>query len=472
MTTTEMRADTLVGALRAQLHGHVVDRDDPRYDDARRVWNGLIDRHPTVIARCTSTADVVEAVRVARAHRPVVSIRGGGHQVAGSAVCDDGLVIDLSVMTAVHVDPIARTVRAQAGARWADVDRATQLFGLATPGGEVSDTGIAGFTLGGGMGVLQRAHGLACDNLRSVEIVTADGAVRNASRDEHTDLFWALRGGGRGLGVVTSFEFDLHPIGPQVAKTLMFYPYEQAARVLRAWRDLVPQLPDTVSPEFALWNIPPKPQIPAELHGCKVAIVAGVYAGPPEEAAPVLAPLAELSTPMMDAGGTFPYVEMQRALDPAFPAGGRYLFKSHFLAEVSDAAVDAIVTCDAGRPNPQSLMVIRTLGGAVARVGGDESAFAHRGARYNLSIDAGWTDPARDAEMIEWARSSWETLRPFGTGGVYLNFAGLEDDAGDADDAAVYGTGARRLAAVRAAYDPDALFEATARRPWPTGPLQ
>jgi FAD/FMN-containing dehydrogenase len=251
--------DAIGGALRAALRGEVIDRSHADYDEARRVWNGLIDRHPAVIARCASTADVVEAVRVARRNRPVVSVRGGGHQVAGSAVCDDGLVIDLSTMKGVHVDPVARTARAQAGATWADVDRATQLFGLATPGGEVSETGIAGFTLGGGMGVLQRAYGLACDNLRSVEIVTADGAVRTASRDEHPDLFWALRGGGRGLGVVTSFEFTLHPVGPKVAKTLVFYPYEEAGRVLRGWRDLVPQLPDTVSPEFVLWSIPPDP---------------------------------------------------------------------------------------------------------------------------------------------------------------------------------------------------------------------
>jgi FAD/FMN-containing dehydrogenase len=453
--------DAIGDVLRASLRGEVIDRWHADYDDARQVWNGLIDRHPAVIARCAGTADVVEAVRAARRHRPILSIRGGGHQVAGSAVCDDGLVIDLSAMKAVHVDPVARTARAQAGARWADVDRATQLFGLATPGGEVSETGIAGFTLGGGMGVLQRAYGLACDNLRSVEIVTADGAVRTASRDEHPDLFWALRGGGRGLGVVTSFEFDLYPIGPQVAKTLVFYPYEEAGRVLRGWRDLVPRLPDTVSPEFVLWSIPAKPEIPAELHGRKVVMVAGVYAGPAAEAADVLGPLRELGTPLMDAGGTFPYVEMQRALDPAFPAGGRYFFKSHFLTEISDAAVDALVAFDAGRPNPQSLMVIRTLGGAVARVGNDESAFAHRSARYNISIDAAWTDPAADATMIGWARSVWQGMRPFATGGVYLNFAGL---GGDSDREAVYGPGAQRLDRVRAAYDPEGVFDRAAHR--------
>jgi FAD/FMN-containing dehydrogenase len=267
-TTSRPEAEqAIAGALRSVLRGPVIHRDHAEYHSARRVWNGLIDRHPAVIARCTGTADVVEAVRVAREYRPTVSIRGGGHQVAGSAVCDDGLVIDLSAMRAVHVDPTAATVRVQAGATWGEVDRETQLFGLVTPGGEVSQTGVAGLTLGGGMGVLMRAYGLSCDNLRSIEIVTADGAVRTASPDEHPGLFWAARGGGRGLGVVTSFEFDLYPLGPEVATAQVMYPYADAASVLAAWRDLTPHLPDTVTPEVVLWSIPPDPEIPAELHG-------------------------------------------------------------------------------------------------------------------------------------------------------------------------------------------------------------
>ncbi|TWF75886.1 FAD/FMN-containing dehydrogenase [Pseudonocardia hierapolitana] len=465
MTTSELVGSderAVVEALRTSVRGAVVDRSDPGYDEARRVWNGLIDRRPGVIARCGGTADVVEAVRVARSHRPVVSVRGGGHQVAGSAVCDDGMVIDLSGMRAVHVDPAARTVRAQAGATWADVDRATQLFGLVTPGGEVSQTGIAGFTLGGGMGVLQRRYGLACDNLRSIEIVTADGVVRTASREEHPDLFWAARGGGRGLGVVTSFEFALHPLGPVVREALVFYPYDQARTVARGWRDLTAQLPDTVSPEFVLWSVPPDPAIPAELHGAPVVIVAGVYAGDPADADPVLAPLAELGTPLMQGGGELRYAEMQQALDPAFPAGGRYFFKSHFVGDLTDDAIDTMIACDARRATPQSLMVIRTLGGAIDRVGAGESAYPHRGARYNLSIDAGWTDPALDDTAIGWARSSWGALREFATGGVYVNFAGLDEDS--ARDA-VFGESAARLDEIQAAYDPDGLFAAAARRP-------
>ena len=448
-------------ALLQRMRGPVLDRNHPDYDAARRVWNGLIDRHPAVIARCADTADVVEAVEVARRFRPVVSIRGGGHQVAGSAVCDDGLVIDLSTMRGVHVDPVARTTRVQAGARWGDIDRATQLFGLATPGGEVSQTGVAGFTLGGGMGRIMRAHGLASDNVRSLEIVTADGVVRTASRTEHTDLFWALCGGGRGLGVVTSFELDLHPLGPQVATAQVFYPYEQAREVLRAWRDLALVAPETVAPELVLWSIPPDPAIPAELHGQKVVIVAAVHAGDPVDGASALAPLRQLGTPLVDLSGTASYVEVQSALDPAFPDGGRYYFKSHFLASLDDEAIDTLLACDARRPNPESLMVVRTLGGAIDRVSDEASSYPHRGAAYNLSIDASWTDPAFDETALDWARTTWTALRPFSNGGVYLNFAGLDAETPRTE---VYGASARRLDEVRRAYDVDGVLDDTAGR--------
>jgi FAD/FMN-containing dehydrogenase len=461
MSEPTTRAREISEALLQRMRGPVLDRAHPDYDEARRVWNGLIDRHPAVIARCADTADVVEALEVARRFRPVVSIRGGGHQVAGSAVCDDGLVIDLSTMRGVHVDPVARTARVQAGARWADVDRATQPFGLAAPGGEVSQTGVAGFTLGGGMGRIMRAHGLACDNVRSLEIVTTDGLVRTASRKEHADLFWAACGGGRGLGVVTSFEFDLHPLGPQVATAQVFYPYEQARQVLRGWRDLTLEAPVTVAPEFVLWSIPPDPAIPPELHGQKVVIVAAVYAGDPAHGSSALEPLAQLGTPLLDVSGTVPYVAVQSALDPAFPDGGRYYFKSHFLDGLDDDAIDAVLACDAKRPNPESLIVIRTLGGAIANVSGEDSSYPHRGARYNLSIDASWSDPAFDATALDWARTSWTALAQFSNGGVYVNFAGLDAETART---AVYGASAQRLDDIRRAYDADGVLSGTADR--------
>lgn len=452
----------MVHDLRHALRGEVIDRTDPSYDAARRVWNGLVDRRPAVIARCVDVADVVEAVRVARRYKPVVSIRGGGHQVAGSAVCDDGLVIDLSVMRAVQVNASARTARVQAGATWGEVDRSTQIHGLAVTGGEVSETGVAGLALGGGLGVMMRTVGLSCDNLRSVEIVTADGMVRTASRDENLDLFWAARGGGRGLGVVTSLEFDLHPLGPDVAGALFLYPYDDAAGVLRAWRDYAGSAPDTVAPEIALWSIPPLPDVPEELHWAPVVLVNGVYIGSPSDAEPVLAPLGSLGTPSADLSATGPYVESQRALDALFPAGGRYYWKSHFVDDLSDAMIDALVALDANRPSPQSVIFIRALGGAVAQVAADESAYPHRSARFNVSIDATWSDPELDAVAIGWARATWDALAPFATGGVYINFSGLEEDG--AVRAAAFGPNEQRLDRVRAAYDPDGIFDAAAHR--------
>jgi FAD/FMN-containing dehydrogenase len=281
--TADAISTTDIDGLRATVLGDVIAPADPTYDDTRRVWNAVIERHPALIVRCAGVSDVVQAVSFARRHPMPLSVRGGGHQVAGS-VCDDGLVIDLSSMNGVHVDPHARTARVQAGARWAHVDRATQLFGLATPAGVVSATGVAGLTLGGGMGLTQRAFGLACDNLRSIEIVTADGMVRTASADQHPDLFWAARGGGRGLGVVTSFEFDLHPLGPDVTVAQVVYAIEDGKQCLAAFRDLAVDAPDTISPQVALWTIPALAAFPAELHGRRVLLVAALYAGDPAEA--------------------------------------------------------------------------------------------------------------------------------------------------------------------------------------------
>ena len=454
----------LVAALRDRVRGEVIDREHPEYDAARQVWNGLIDRRPAVIARCQGTADVVSAVEIANEHRSTVSIRGGGHQVAGSAVCEDGLVIDLSHMKGVRVDPVAGSAWAQSGVTWGELDRETQLFGLAAPGGEVSTTGIAGFTLGGGMGLTMRAFGLACDNLRSIEIVTADGVVRTASRAEHPDLFWAARGGGRGLGVVTGFEFDLHPLGPDVAVAQVLYPYQDAAAVARAWREAAATAPNEVAPELALWSLPPDPDLPAELHGEKVVLVAGLYAGPPADAAAALAPLRELGTPLADLSGTVSYLAAQSELDAMFPAGGRYYMKSHFLDALSDEVIDALLVADADRPTPETLTVVRTLGGAIAQVGADESAYAHRAARFNVSIDAGWTHPELDEAAIGWARRTWDALRPHATGGVYVNFSGLDDGIDDTRDA-VYGQSRQRLEQIRRTYDPDGLFDAAAHRP-------
>jgi FAD/FMN-containing dehydrogenase len=457
-------AHELIDALRTSLRGDVIDRQSPEYDEARSVWNGLIDRRPAVVARCADAQDVVSAVNVARRYRPPVTIRGGGHQVAGSSVCDDGMVIDLSAMRGVEVDPAKRIARADGGATWGDVDRATQRFGLATTGGEVSTTGIGGFTLGGGMGLLMRAHGLACDNLRAVQVVTADGELRSASPEEHADLFWAACGGGRGIGVVTSFEFDLHPLGPGVAAATVFYPYEDARGILQAWREYAPTAPDSVSPQLVLWSVPPDPTIPEALHGAKTVVLTGLYAGPVDEADAVLAPLRGFGKPLFDASGTVPYVDLQSSLDELLPAGGRYFMKSHGFDELSDEAIETLLEWDAERPTPETLTAIRTLGGAIERVTDAESAFPHRADRFNLSIDAVWSRPADDDKVIGWARGAWDALARDANGGMYVNFAGLEDEAAASADR-VFRLSRNRLAEVRATYDPTGLFDLAARRP-------
>jgi FAD/FMN-containing dehydrogenase len=464
--STHLRHDVpaLIDGLRGALRGAVIDPAHAEYDTARSVWNGLIDRRPAVIARCADEADVGEAVRLARAFRPPVSIRGGGHQVAGSAVCDDGLVIDLSAMRGVEVDADRRVAHVQAGATWGVLDAATQRAGLMVPGGEVSTTGVAGFTLGGGMALTSRRFGLACDSLRSVQVVTADGEARHAHREQHADLLWAARGGGRGIGVVTSFEFDLHPLGPDVAAATVFYPYEDAARILRTWRELAPAMPETVTPQLILWSVPPDPAIPEALHGERCVVVTGVYAGPADEADAALAPLRGLVTPLHDMSGTVSYLDLQSSVDDMFPHGDRYFMKSLGLDDLDGAAIDSILAWDARRPTAESLIALRTLGGAVSRVGPDESAFPHRGDRFNLSIDAGWSDPGLDASAIGWARGMWDALRPFSNGGVYVNFAGLDDDAGAARDH-LFGDSATRLEVVRAAYDPEGVFATASRRP-------
>jgi FAD/FMN-containing dehydrogenase len=450
--------------LRTALLGSVVAPGDDGYAEARRVWNGIIDRHPALIVRCRGVADVVEAVRFAREHPMPVSIRGGGHQVAGSAVCDDGIVIDVSSMTGVHVDPVARTARVQAGARWHDVDRATQLFGLATTGGEMSITGVAGLTLGGGMGMLHRAFGLACDNLRSIEVVTADGVVRTASRHDHPDLFWAARGAGRGLGVVTSFEFDLHPLGPDVAVAEVAYDIADAPQILRAWRDLSATAPHAVTAKAVTWVVPSHPHLPEALHDRNVVVVMAFYAGDSAEGTDVLAPYRSIAAPVLDMSGTYPYAAAQSAFDFVLPDGNRYYWKSHFADELTDDAIETIVACEHDRVNPDSFLVLRALGGAISEVGPDESAFAHRGARWNVSLDGTWTDPADDDRVIEWVRRSWRALEPFANGGVYLNFAGFAED-GDVTPASTLGSNLARVERVRADYDADGLFAEAAQRP-------
>jgi FAD/FMN-containing dehydrogenase len=440
-----------------QMRGPVLTPEDPGYEETRLIWNGLIDRRPAIIAQCSGAADVVDAVNFARDHDLLISVRGGGHNVAGNAVNDDGLVIDLSTMRGVHVEPATGIVRVQGGATLGDVDRETQLFGLAVPAGVVSTTGVAGLTLHGGAGHLRRKHGLTIDNLLSVDIVTADGVLRRASATENEDLFWAVRGAGSNFGVVTSFEFQAHPIGPMVMVAAVFYPFEDAKMLLPAWRDYVASAPNEVGSICLCWSVPPHEPFPPEHHGRPVFVVAGSYAGPVEEGEPVMQGLRELGEPLIDLSGPWPWLDLQSGFDALYPKGGFYYWKSRALAELSDAAIEDIIDFAARRPAPLTDIVVWHNGGAIAEVGDTETAYAGREANFLVTGEASWDDPALTEEAIRWARDFWETMAQHSTGGLYLNFPGFGEEK-EALVQAGYGANYERLRELKAKYDPTNFF--------------
>jgi FAD/FMN-containing dehydrogenase len=444
-------------AFAMQMRGRVLTPEQADYEEARMIWNGLIDRRPAIIAQCSGTADVVDAVNFAREHDLLVSIKSGGHNVAGNAVNDDGLVIDLSQMRGVHVDPSTATVRVQGGATLGDVDRETQLFGLAVPAGVVSTTGVAGLTLHGGAGHLRRKHGLTIDNLLSVEIVTADGELRRASATENEDLFWAVRGAGSNFGVVTSFEFRAHPIGPMVMVGAVFYPLEDAPRLLPAWRDYVSSAPDELSSIALCWSVPPHEPFPPEHHGAPVVVVAAAYAGSVEEGEPVVQPLRELGDPLVDVSGPWPWLGLQSGFDALYPKGGFYYWKSRTLAELSGAAIDDILDFAGRRPAPLTDLTIWHNGGAVSEVGETETAYGGREANFLVAVGASWDDPSSTDKAIAWARQCWDAMGRHSTGGLYLNFPGLGEEKEELVKAG-YGANYERLREIKTKYDPTNFF--------------
>jgi FAD/FMN-containing dehydrogenase len=455
-TETTIDEEALKGFVEG-VRGNVLRPGDPGYDDARAIWNGLIDRKPALIVQPTGAADVVDAVNFAREHELLLSIKGGAHNVAGNAVNDGGLVIDLSTMRGVHVDPSTQTVRAQGGATWGDCDRETQLFGLAVPGGVVSTTGIAGLTLHGGVGHLRRKYGLSIDNLLSVDIVTADGQLRTASENENEDLFWAVRGAGSNFGVVTSFEFRAHPVGPMVMVGAVFYAYEDARTVLPAWRDYMAGAPDELSSVSFFWNVPPGEPFPAEHHGKPVFIVAAAYSGSVEDGEPVVQPLRELAEPLIDLSGPWPWLGLQSGFDDLFPAGDLRYWKSRALAELTQEAMDDILDWGGRRPTPLTDIAVWHHGGAMSRVGETETAYAGRDAPFLVTGEASWTDPAQNDEAIAWGRDFWAAMERHSTGGLYLNFPGFGEEKEELVKAG-YGANYERLAALKAEYDPSNLF--------------
>jgi FAD/FMN-containing dehydrogenase len=447
-----------VEQLRSSLRGPLLRPGDAGYEEARQVWNGMIDKRPALIARCTGVADVVAAVNFAREQELLVAVRGGGHNAAGNATCDDGLVIDLSLMRGVHVDAKGRTVRAQGGATWGDLDRETQLFGLATPGGAVSTTGIAGLTLGGGLGWLRRKYGLSCDNLVSVDVVTADGKLVTASEDEQSDLFWAIRGGGGNFGVVTSFEYRLHPVGPMALFLLILYPAAQARTILPGWRDFMASAPDEFSSNAFFWTVPPAPMFPPQIHGERILVMAGLYAGPVEQGERVIQPLRELARPLADLTGPMPYTAIQSSLDALFPAGAlNYYWKSHYLTSLDDAVIDTLVERAVERPSEMTIVDLWAMGGAASRVPAEATAFGDRSAPFWLVFNTTWADPADTATNVQWTRDFWRAMQPHAKAGIYMNFPGLNEE-GEQMVQASHGVNYEQLVAIKDKYDPTNLF--------------
>jgi FAD/FMN-containing dehydrogenase len=446
--------------LGESFRGELLLPASPGYDAARRIWNGAVERRPACIARCAGVADVVAAVRFARRHDLEIAVRGGGHNVGGTAVCEDGLVIDLSAMRAVWVDPAGRTAWVQGGALWGDVDRETQAHGLATTGGIIGHTGVAGLTLGGGIGFLMRKHGLAVDNLLAAEVVTADGSIVSASAGEHPDLFWALRGGGGNFGVVTAFRFALHPVGPAVMAGPVFWAADDTADLLRFYRDFAAAAPDALGTVVRLGTIPPLPVMPEHLHWRPAVAVACCYAGAVDDGERAVRALRRWGTPLVDLLAPAPYAAFQGALDDTVLHGWHYYWKATALAGLSDDAIAVIADHAYAAGSPLSYAAMFHMGGAVARVPRDATAYAGRDVAHNLVIDAVWLPDesgVHAATETAWARRFLEALRPHGAGRVYVNFLDADDDAGRVR--AAYGEQTyRRLAEVKAEYDPDNVF--------------
>jgi FAD/FMN-containing dehydrogenase len=450
------RTHDVVRALRSHLTGEVVGASDEAYDTARSVWNGMIDKRPIAIARCLTPDDVAAAVGVARAAELPIAVRGGGHNVAGLATAEGGVVIDLSPLKRVTVDPERRRARVQGGAIWREVDAETQPHGLAAPAGLVSDTGVAGLTLGGGIGWLRRKYGLTCDNLVAAELVTAEGRVVRASLDENPDLLWALRGGGGNFGVVTTFEFQLHPVGPDVAYALVLYEGGETAAGLRALREIGDDLPREIAPIAFTGRVTPMEGVPLEAFGRPMLAVAAVYVGPPDEGEEALLPLRGLATPIADLSGRMPYAQMQQFLDEEYPRGRHYYWKSAAIAELDDPVIDIVSTFAAEQPSSLSTIDVWLMGGALRDEPAGGSAYSGRSAGYLVNPEADWDEVATDETNVAWARELIAALEPYTTG-TYLNFPGLLEE-GEAQLRAGFGDNYDRLAQVKARWDPDNVF--------------
>jgi len=453
---TEIKLDeAALSALRVAFRGELVRRGDPTYDERRKIWNGSIDRYPALLARCAGVADVIAAVKFARGTDLPVAVRSGGHSFPGLSTCDDGIVIDLSLMKGVRVDPKARTARVQAGVLLGELDRETQAFGLAVPAGIVTHTGLAGLTLGGGIGWLMRKYGLTVDQLLAVDMVTADGEFVKASESENPDLFWGIRGAGGNFGIITEFEFRLNPVGPIVLAGPIFWPMEESAKVLRFYRDWIADVPDELTTIVVHRRVPPLPAIPVEFHGKPVVAVIGCYAGSVEEGEKVIRPIKQFRAPFLDLCVPTPFLAHQSMFDSSFPQGWWYYFRSADLAELTDDVIDIIATRAPQMTSRLTAFPIFQLGGAIRRIGEDDTAFTGRRAGHTININATTASAAGFDEEREWSRSFWTALGPYHTG-VYVNF--LMNEGEDRIRQAYGAHKYDRLKALKRKYDPDNFF--------------
>ena len=445
MPATSVTLDQLTPTFTGQL----LQASDPGYDEARRVHNGLIDKRPALIARCRGTADVADAVRLARAMNLEIAVRGGGHNVGGRGTIDNGMMIDLAPMKGIHVDPAKRTVRAQGGVLWKELNRETQIHGLATTGGVVGTTGIAGLTLGGGLGWLMPKYGLALDNLRAAEMVMADGSVVRAAADENADLFWAIRGGGGNFGIAASLEYALHPVGPTIAGGLVAHPVQNAHNVLKFFRETCATLPDEMMMAAGLVTAP-------DGSGAKLAAILAAHCGPLAQGEAAVKPIKAFGPPVMDAMGPISYCQQNGLLDPSLPKGALNYWKSHFLTDLSDDAIGALVEAFSKCPSPMSQIVIEHFHGAASRVPVQDTACALRITGFNVVIISQWMDPKENDRQSAWCRDTYKALGPYLGSARYVNYLDT-DEAGD-PSAIAYGANYGRLRELKAKYDPENVF--------------
>jgi FAD/FMN-containing dehydrogenase len=444
-----------VEELKKKLRGKLLVPGAEGYDGARAIFNGVHNKRPGLITQCSGAADVIDAVNFVREHGLLLSIRGGGHSVAGTALCDGGLTIDLSGLRGVQVNPRKRVANVGPGATLGDLDRETQIFGLVAPAGVVSSTGVAGLTLGGGMGWVRRKHGLSIDNLLSVDIVTADGEFLHASEEENADLFWAVRGGGGNFGVVTSFRFQLHPLGPMIYFAAPIYPAEKAAQILPRWRDFCNQTPDEVSGFLFFQTLPAAEAFPNAVWNREVVVLPTLYAGPVEAGEKALQPLRRMGESILDLSGPMPFRMLQQAFDWVFPAGQRYYWKTTTLQALNDDAIKDLIEIGTSRSSPQTVVGIWQMGGAMARVADEATGYGSRQSLWTVNIDSGWLNPAEDERHVAFTRSAWERLQNVSDGGMYLHYGTLEKEE---QIRAAYGANYERLVNVKSRYDPMNLF--------------